>query len=362
MRILHLTDHYPPVIGGIETHVAGLAHRQALRGDSVTVLTSTPRTAEGETSTDAGPVEVLRVRSWMEALRVDAEAFDLVHAHVSVVAPFTAPLVGVIARRGVPTVVTVHSLWGGMGPLPTLGAALTGMRSAPLTWTAVSRVAAYEVGRRLPADTAVQVIPNAVEAPPRPTSPADDGEVRLVSTMRVARRKRPLELLRIVDRVREAAGRPVRLTVVGDGPLRGGFERLARRLDLSDSVRVTGRLTPAQVLEHLARSDVYVAPAVLESFGLAALEARGVGLPVVGRLGTGLADFIEHGVDGLLCASDAHLADGLVELVEDVALRRRMSEHNRTVAHGFTWTRSLDRHEEIYSLARGSRLEAVLEP
>ena len=30
------------------------------------------------------------------------------------------------------------------------------------------------------------------------------------------------------------------------------------------------------------RADVYVAPAVLESFGLAALEARCVGLPVVG--------------------------------------------------------------------------------
>ena len=32
----------------------------------------------------------------------------------------------------------------------------------------------------------------------------------------------------------------------------------------------------------LLASDVYVAPAILESFGLAALEARCVGLPVVG--------------------------------------------------------------------------------
>ncbi len=362
MRILHLTDHYPPVMGGIETHVAGLAHRQALRGDSVTVLTPSPRTAEGATSADDGPVEVRRVRSLTEALRVDVEAVDLVHAHVSVVAPFTGPLVGVLARRGVATVVTVHSLWGGMGPVPTLGAALTGMRSAPLTWTAVSRVAAYEVGRRLPADTAVHVIPNAVVAPPRSATPAGEGEVRLVSTMRVARRKRPLELLRMFERVSHAASVPVRLTVVGDGPLRSGFERLARRLGVDDRVRVTGRLTPAGVLDELARSDVYVAPAVLESFGLAALEARGVGLPVVGRLGTGLADFVEHGVDGLLCASDAHLVGGLVELVEDAALRRRMSEHNRTVEHGLTWARSLDRHEEIYSVARGSRREAVLEP
>jgi glycosyltransferase involved in cell wall biosynthesis len=361
MRIVHVTDHFVPVMGGIEVHVAGLARRQALRGDSVTVLTSTPRTADGETSADAGPEEVVRVRSLMEGLRVDVGAVDLVHAHVSVVAPFTAPLIGMLARRGVPTVVTVHSLWGGIGPVPTLGAALSGMRSAPVTWSAVSRVAAYEVRRRLPAHTPVHVVPNAVEAPPRPATPAGAGEVRLVSTMRVARRKRPLELLRMVDRVRAAVDLPVSLTVVGDGPLRAGFERLARRLDLDDCVRVTGRVAPARVLEHLARSDVYVAPAVLESFGLAALEARGVGLPVVGRLGTGLADFIEHGVDGMLCASDIDLADVLAELVDDVALRRRISEHNRTVEHGLSWTRSLDAHDEIYALARGSEVEAVME-
>ena len=184
VRILHVSDHYPPVVGGIEAHVAGLARRQAHAGDSVTVLTSTPRTAEGDTCADTGPVAVLRVRSLLEGLRIDVEDFDLVHAHVSVVAPFTAPLVGVFARRGVPTVVTVHSLWSGMGPVPTLAAALTGVRSAPVAWTAVSDVSAAEVRRRLPRGTPVHVIPNAVQAPSREQTRAADGEVRLVSTMR----------------------------------------------------------------------------------------------------------------------------------------------------------------------------------
>jgi glycosyltransferase involved in cell wall biosynthesis len=170
-----------------------------------------------------------------------------------------------------------------------------------------------------------------------------------------------MELLRIFDHVRSAARVPVTLTIVGDGPLRDGVERLARRMDLEHCIRVTGRLAPAQVLEELARAEVYVAPALLESFGLAALEARGVGLPGVGRLGTGLADFIEDGRDGLLCASDTEMATALVRLVDDVALRRRMSEHNRTVEHGMSWTKSLDTHEGIYSRTRGARFEAVLE-
>jgi glycosyltransferase involved in cell wall biosynthesis len=362
MRILHLSDHFPPVMGGIETHVAGLANRQAAEGHSVTVLTSTPRTAEGRTSADSGQVEVIRVRSVLEGLRVDVNSFDLVHAHVSVVAPFTAPLVAVFARRGVPTVVTVHSLWSGMGPLPRLAAALTGMRSAPVAWSTVSRVAADELRRQLPVGTPVQVIANAVDAPPRPSTPEPDGEVRLVSTMRIARRKRPTELLRILDDVSRAVSVPVGLTVVGDGPLRQRLERQAVRLGLEERVRVTGRVAPAQVLHHLARSDVYVAPALLESFGLAALEARGVGLPVVGRLDTGLRDFIEDGVEGLLCATDAEMSAAIVRLVEDQVLRRQISEHNRRVAHGMSWARSLDTHQRIYALARGRQYEAVLEP
>jgi glycosyltransferase involved in cell wall biosynthesis len=362
VRILHLTDHYPPVSGGIESHVAGLADRQAREGNDVTVLTSAPRTAEGHTRVDTGPVEVIRVRSVLEGLRVDVESFDLVHGHVSVVAPVSAPLISVFARRGVPTVVTVHSLWSGMGPVPALAAALTGMRGAPVTWTAVSRIAASEVRRRLPGDTPVHVVPNAVDAPPRTETPASEGQVNFISTMRIAHRKRPLQLLRIFDHVRVEARLPVSLTVVGDGPLRNRFERLVGRLDLGGHVHVTGRLPPAGVLDHLARSDVYVAPAVLESFGLAALEARGVGLPVVGRLGTGVADFIEDRVDGLLCASDAELSDQLVGLADDAVARRQMSEHNRTVEHGMSWARSLEIHERIYSLACESRLQAALKP
>ena len=63
MRVLHVTDHYPPVLGGIETHVAALAERQACRGDDVTVLTSTPATADGRVGDDTGAGRVRRVRS-----------------------------------------------------------------------------------------------------------------------------------------------------------------------------------------------------------------------------------------------------------------------------------------------------------
>jgi len=362
MRILHLTDHYPPVLGGIETHVAALAQRQAHRGDDVTVLTSTPAVADGRRSLDPGPVTVHRARSVLDRRSLDLTAFDVVHAHLSVVAPFCSPVAARAARHGLPTVVTVHSFWNGMGRVPGLAAGLAGLRTAPVLWTAVSRAAATQVSRQLNMrpPVPVRVLPNAVSVRPRPRTPSGaDRPVRVVTTMRIARRKRPSQLVSIVDDLRRLTAVPVELTIVGDGPQRGSVERLLVRRDLEGLVSITGRVSPAGVLEHLARSDVYVAPAVLESFGLAALEARCVGLPVVGHGDSGLTEFVTHGVEGLLCRSDEEITLGLRELVENSELRTRMSEHNRTVASTMTWENALRAHDQVYAEACAPRPKAV---
>ncbi len=353
MRILHLTDHFPPALGGIETHVSALAERQSALGHDVTVLTSTAATADGRHSDDTGPVTVRRVRSLRGRELADGPSYDVVHAHLSVVAPFSAPLAAKAAGLGLPTVVTVHSLWSGLGPIPALAAELAGLRRADVLWTAVSRVAAEELSKRLPFGTRVGVLANAVDVLPRRATPlaAVGGRVRLVTTMRVARRKRPMQLLRMFKQLQRTVGTPVELVVVGDGPLRPVIEEHIRRAGLRDSVLVTGRREPPEVFRLLAQSDLYVAPAVLESFGLAALEARSVGLPVVGRAGSGMTDFIRHGVEGLLCASDPQMVESLARLVVDADLRRVMSEHNRTVRSVKTWAHALDAHEAAYAAA-----------
>ena len=103
--------------------------------------------------------------------------------------------------------------------------------------------------------------------------------------------------------------------------------------------------------EHLRASDLYVAPSILESFGLAALEARCAGLPVVGHAVSGMADFIRPGIEGFLCDSDDAMVAALRRLVEDDDLRQSISEHNRTVPTEMTWTNALVRHDRVYTEA-----------
>ncbi len=153
------------------------------------------------------------------------------------------------------------------------------------------------------------------------------------------------------EALRSSTGVGVELTVVGDGPQRPGLESRIRRAGLCEAVTVTGRLSPEDVLRTLAGADVYVAPAVLESFGLAALEARCVGLPVVGHAASGVTEFVRDGVEGRLCTSDAEMVIRLRELVEDGDLRRRISEHNRSTPSALTWANALQANDAAHRAA-----------
>lgn len=82
---------------------------------------------------------------------------------------------------------------------------------------------------------------------------------------------------------------PWRLSVVGDGPNRMGFERLAQRLfgtrlgETPDLIRFHGRLSEAEKLQQLASADVLVLPSDRsnEAFGIVQLEAMAAGRPAL---------------------------------------------------------------------------------
>jgi glycosyltransferase involved in cell wall biosynthesis len=128
------------------------------------------------------------------------------------------------------------------------------------------------------------------------------------------------------------------------------MERYCARHDL-DWVSLPGRLSPGDLRELYRDTDVYVVPSVLESFGIAALEARAAGLPVGGRAESGVAEFVEDGVDGLLATSDAALADAVTRLATDPDLRARIATHNRTVPPAVTWDEVVARTVIAYDRA-----------
>lgn len=354
-RVLHVTDYYLPRLGGIEMHVSDLVAHQRLSGVEAEVATTTPAGSAPD------PAGVHRLGSTLSPLAADealarllrTSAPDVVHVHVSVWSPLAMLAARRATRMGVPTLVTVHSLWSGYGPVPALAGSLLRLRSLPLHWSAVSDRAAQPVRTMLGPDIPVDVLPNAVDVPSWRVTTREPEVPTIVSVMRLARTKRPLPLARMLREVRRRlpADQPLRAVVIGEGPLRPGLERYLARHGMRDWVELPGRLDRAEIRDRLAAASVFLAPAELESFGIAALEARSVGLPVVASGLSGVGEFIRPGIDGLLSDSDDGMVDDLVQLLTDPALHGAIARHNRTVAPDFGWPAAHTRTLEVYARA-----------
>ena len=375
MRIVLLSDWFLPRLGGIELQLRDLAGELARRGHRVDVVTTTPADADVQGSLQTAALGLPegvtvhrvdipivpglhvtlspRVAGAMRE-RLDAIRPDVVHVHGSIAS--TGALAGGWGAHalGLPLVVTFHSVLGPWRHLLRAFDLATGWTRWPAVISAVSAACAREIGWLVPG-RAVEVLPNGLDPADWATDPVAgaDGELRLVSVLRLQRRKRPLELLRVVaDAAARLRGiRKVRLTVIGDGPYRARMEALARRLGIADAVELAGYLPRAEIRARFARADAFVLVSVLESFGIAALEARAAGLPVVARGDTGMAELIEDEREGLLAATDRGVAEQLVRLGSDPLLLRRIASHNRSVPPDFSWTSTIARHLELYEKA-----------
>jgi glycosyltransferase involved in cell wall biosynthesis len=196
--------------------------------------------------------------------------------------------------------------------------------------SAVSDVAAEPLRHLVGPGSSVGVLPNGIDVT-RWSGGAvarEPGPLRLVTAMRLAARKRPAALVELVAEAEKSAGAgSVSLTVLGEGPDRRKVEALVRERRL-DWVSLPGRVPRDALRELYAAADVYLSPARLESFGIAALEARTVGLPVIGRSGSGVGEFVCDGVNGLVVSSDSQMSSAIARLAKDPGEVARMRDWN----------------------------------
>jgi glycosyltransferase involved in cell wall biosynthesis len=126
------------------------------------------------------------------------------------------------------------------------------------------------------------------------------------------------------------ASRPAtELTIVGDGPLKSGLERLAKEL----GVRCTflGVQSTATIRRLLQQSRLFSLPSVttadgqVEGLGIVLIEAQAMGVPVVSTLHAGIPEGVADGVTGTLVPErdSDKLAGAILRLLEDKDLWQR---------------------------------------
>lgn len=403
MRVLLLSQFFPPVIGGEERHVRALGLELQRRGHDVVVGTvAVPGTQVGTDVVDG--LQVHRLKSSTSRLSglysedarphlpplPDPEltygllqlrrqfAPDVVHAHNWIVNSWLA----VPGRGRLPLVLTLHDYsdrcatkrlmldgqicggpapgrcvrhaaehYGGLKGLLTAGAVAAAVpvrRRSVDRYLVVSQAVAD--GNGLPAaGVPYEVVPNVVpdvaltgaQARVRPSFAPDEPYLFFAGDL--SSEKGLLTLLSAYSRLGSAA--PPLLCAGRPTPDTPDV--------LPPGVTVVQNLAHEDVLAAFGHALVAVLPSQWpDPCPTTVLEAMASGVPVVTCATGGMVDMVEHEVSGLLVPpADAEaLAAALVRLLGDAPLRSRLSEQGQAVVRArFTVSTVAERVEAVYA-------------
>jgi len=128
------------------------------------------------------------------------------------------------------------------------------------------------------------------------------------------------------------------------------LKSMLQEAGVGDLVTFLGKRGQDTLPYYYSAAEAVVVPSFYESFGMVALEAMACGTPVVASQVGGLAFLVQDGVTGFTVPVDEPqaLADRLIELVRNPALRHTMIVQAATIAQNFGWDKIADRILEVY--------------
>jgi glycosyltransferase involved in cell wall biosynthesis len=349
--------------------VDGLARAQMALGHEVHIITSTAWRGPGSLSDHELGLHVHRLHASIpldlplhpraiKVIKAQLKSIkpDVVHVHVGAVSQFAWG--GIIAAHQLhlPVLSTVHSIWG------PIARRLYGVARNLLNWhnwtalSAVSQAAAVAV--RTASQSRVLVTGNGVDLAGWSTVDSRTGRrIHLVCATRFSPRKRIEALLEISRTLhRELGDSAPRFTIAGSGSRLDYARAFVTRNNLVDVVALPGRVQRSQLRDLYSSADAFIQVSVRESFGLAAIEARAAGLPVIGRSGNGFAEFVEDGVTGFLEPNDKHVMRRIKQLVADPALLENLRQNSRNTPPTQNWEYAVRAAEHGYHAAMTQRL------
>jgi glycosyltransferase involved in cell wall biosynthesis len=156
----------------------------------------------------------------------------------------------------------------------------------------------------------------------------------------------------------KGAGRPVRLRLVGAGPDEASLREHAARIAVPDCVVFEGAVNQDRIRGFYQAADIFCIPSFAEGIPVVLMEAMAMGIPCVTTHITGVPELIRNGIDGLVVApSDLDaLTDALAKLMDDAALRQRISNSARErIAEHY----DLHRNVEMLAAIFGERVSSV---
>jgi glycosyltransferase involved in cell wall biosynthesis len=195
----------------------------------------------------------------------------------------------------------------------------------------------------------ISVIPNGVELDR--FFPAETSEkskvLRLLTVGRLSVTKRIEMLIDAVEILHRTACK-LHLTIVGGGQMQQRLRKNVAERELSDVIKLTGRVSSEKMPEVYRNSDIFISASIQEGMSNAMLEAMASGLPIVTTQCEGLAELIDG--NGIIVEKDniEDIAKAIKRLADDSGLYKQMSIAARKQAEKFDWANIASGYIEQY--------------
>jgi phosphatidylinositol alpha-1,6-mannosyltransferase len=352
--VLVLTPDFPPEFGGIQLLMYRLvSHFEHVTPTVVTVRSHGAgafdreqpfRIVRAPSPSPRGRIAALNAGAVIEGVRLRPDVVLCGHIAASPAAWSLRQ-----ALR-IPYVQYLHGREAVNRPRLTVG----GLRSAAAV-VAVSRYTERLARRYGAEEWQVHRIAPGVDLPEAFEAEQHNGSATIVSVARLDQRYKGMDvLLRAMPLVRAKVPQ-ARLRVVGDGPRRGAYERLADAVGASAYVSFLGSLPDQQRNAVVADAAVFAMPSRLptdgggEGFGIVYLEAAARNVPSVAGAVAGARDAVVDGETGLLVDPTDHVAvaDALTQLLSDPSRRRALGRAAAERAREHDWPIVAGRVEEL---------------
>lgn len=367
MRVLLHCVYYAPEVGGLESHVAGLATGLVRRGVEVRVVTSRslPNMPRHEEIDGVGIVRtwfpsrtpvgwIAHALGSVPATRREARWADLVHAQSFASEVPAGIAAGAASRPWVVSFHTSHFLARASSPVwsPILRRLVRWPDHALAASTEIAQVATALAGGR-----PVEALTNGVDTDTfRPDEESQSrGDVRTLVVPRRLFHKNGVEfLIRSLPEVRVSFPR-LRVLIVGDGPERSRLVALSKALDVESVVQFLGACPHREMPSLFRSAELAVFPSLMEATSVGALEAMSCGLPVVASAVGGLPEIVDSEVGALVPPGDpTALAQAITGLLTDDDRSGKGLRARARVVAMWSNDRLVERHLEIYEdLVRG---------
>ena len=286
------------------------------------------------------------------------ERLDVLHVHYAIPHASVAYMAQQILRSkkiSLPYVTTLHGTDITLvGRDPAFEPVIRFSLNQSNALTSVSESLMKDTLKTFKIDNKIEVIPNFInmedyknpntQCSKKHYAPRNEKILLHVSNFRKV--KRVEDVVAVFNKVREKV--KCKLILVGDGPERSAIEKLARDSKHHSDIISLGRIP--NPIDILCVGDLFILPSETESFGLAALEAMAMKMPVISTNAGGLPEVNIQGKTGFLSdvGNTNEMAANAIKLLTDPVLMEKFKHNAFNHAKKFDVNVILPMYENLY--------------